>query len=92
MAITKEQFIRWAKDHGWEQDVFGHFHKSVVAKEGGLRAYRFKVSNVSVRYEVQVLLPGGDYSGPKREWMRLRSGYFKDLSIGEDGRLQGLKF
>ncbi len=84
--MTKEQFITWAISKGWNLDKFGHLQKKVGDKE-----YRFKISNISVRYEVKVHFEGGTYSGPKAEWMRLRSGYFKNLTITDEGKLMGLR-
>lgn len=90
-AMTKAQFIDWAKSKGWEEDKFGHLHRTVMTG-AGMRAYRFKVSAISVRYEVQVHHPAGEYSPARNEWMRLRSGWLKDLRIDENGKLSGLKF
>ena len=84
--MIKQEFVNWAKSKGWEEDKFGHLHKTV-----GMRVYRFKVSTISVRYEIQVNHPAGDYSPAKNEWIRLRSGYLKNLCINEDGKLSGLK-
>ena len=77
MAITKQQLIDWAKSKGWEEDNFGHLQKQANGKQ-----YRFKLSSIAVRYETKVKSIG--------EWIRLQSGYFKDLTITEDGKLAGL--
>lgn len=89
--MTRQQFLDWAKSKGWEEDKFGHLHKTLMTATG-MRSFRFKVSSISVRYEIQVHHPGGEYWPAKNEWMRLRSGYFKDLRILQDNRLSGLKF
>lgn len=75
-GITKQQFLDWALGRGWVRDKWGHLHK-----RKGDADYRFKVSRISVRYEVRS--SGG--------WLRLRSRYFKDLSFGDDGKLRGLR-
>lgn len=81
MGITRQQFEEWAKTRGWKQDKFGHFHKIENGKE-----YRFKVSSTHVRHEVKV-----QYNGGGSDWVRLRGGYFKDLSFNQDNKLVGLK-
>ena len=79
--MTKEQFKEWAKERGWQEDQWGHFQKTV-----GDREYRFKISKTHVRYEVKVRYDEGG-----SDWVRVRGGYFKDLSIGPNGKLMGLK-
>jgi hypothetical protein len=74
--MTRDQFITWAESQGWKKDRFGHLQKTRGAGE----QYRFKLSRITVRYEVK------STSG----WVRLRSGYFSKLSI-EDGQLKGLQ-
>ena len=84
--LTKQQIIDWAIGKGWELDKWGHLQKKVGDKE-----YRFKLSSTAMRYEAKVHHPGTQYSKPSSEWMRLRSGYYKDLSILPDGKLSGLR-
>ena len=43
--------------------------------------HRFKIQKTSVRYERK----GFD------RWYRIRSGYYKNLSITEDNKIKGLK-
>lgn len=84
--MTGQEFMDWAKSKGWEEDRFGHLRIS-RAPDGELRLYRFKISKIAVRYEIQVV-----YDDGKKDWLRLRSGYLKDLEIDENGRLRGLKY
>ena len=86
MAMTRQQFVDWAKSKGWQEDNFGHLQKQTDGKQ-----YRFKISSISIRYEVKVNYDATDYTKAHSDWLRLRSGYFKDLSITEDGKLSGLK-
>ena len=79
--MTKQQFIDWAKSKGWKQDKFGH-----LQKETNEIYYRFKLSNIAVRYEKQITFSDG-----KHEWIRITSGYYKDLSINSEGKLSGMK-
>ena len=75
--ITREQLIEWAITNGWKLDRHGHLQKS---EHEGLRRYRLKLSRIAVRYEIHT------HAG----WVRVRSGYFKDLSITAGGKLAGL--
>jgi len=84
--LTKEDIIEWATKQGWVLDKYRNLQKEV-----GDREYRLKLSKNSVRYEVKVHHSGDTYSKPSSEWIRLRSAYYKDLSITEDGKLGGMK-
>jgi len=75
-GLTKAEFEQWATNRGWTKDKFGNFHKTANGKE-----YRFKISKISVRYELK-------FDG---DWLRLRSGYFKDLGFDKEDKLTGLK-
>lgn len=77
--MTKQQFIYWAKSKGWKEDKFGH-----LRTEKG--EHRFKLSSIAVRYERQVTFSDG-----KHEWVRIMSGYYKDLSINSEDKLSGMK-
>jgi len=79
MAISREELIAWAARKGWNLDSFGHLHK---VEHEGLRHYRLKLSRISARYEIKTNFG----------WVRVRSGYFKDLTITADGKLAGMKF
>ena len=83
--MTKQEFIKWAKSKGWAEDKFGHLKKEYNSKE-----YRFKIQSILVRYEVKIHHEAGQYSPASNEWMRLRSGYLKDLRIASNGKLSGL--
>lgn len=56
--------------HGWSKDRWGNFKKEF---EGKTR--RIKLQALSARLEV--------YSTEIKEWVRLSSGYYKDLELGE---------
>ena len=77
--ITRDQLIEWAKANGWELDRFGHLQK---VEHEGLRHYQLKLSRIAVRYEIK------SHAG----WVRVRSGYLKNLTITADGKLAGMKF
>ena len=79
--MTKEEFIAWAIGKGWHIDRYGHLQKILDGKH-----YRIKIGKTSVRYESMITFSDG-----KNEWARLRSGYYKNLSLTSDDKLAGLK-
>ena len=89
--MTREQFIDWATTHGWKTDRFGHLQKSYPTTDGKQKEYRFKLSRIAVRYEVKINFEHASSWQPKSEWKRLRSGYFKNLVLGTDGKIAGMK-
>jgi hypothetical protein len=76
MAITREELIAWATRNSWKLDRYGHMQK---IEHEGLRQYRLKLSRIAVRYEIKT------HAG----WVRVRGGYFKDLTITAGGTLTG---
>ena len=79
--LNREAIINWATSRGWELDRYGNLQKEVNGKQ-----YRLKLSSVAVRNEVKV-----NHSDGTSEWMRLISGYYKDLFIAPDGKLSGMR-
>ena len=73
--MTKAQFIEWAQTHEYQLDRFGHMHKE---KNG--KFYRFKLSRIAVRFEYK----------SKAGWVRLKSGYFSQLTITPEGQIEGM--
>jgi len=73
--MTKDELITWAKANGWTEDRFGHLQKT-----NGTSRYRLKLSSIAARYEVK----------SSAGWLRLRSGYYKNLNITADGKLGGM--
>lgn len=76
--MTRDELIQWATRNGWELDRWGHLQKT---EHNGLRHYRIKLSRIDARFEVK----------SAHGWVRVRSGYLKDLSITADGKLAGMK-
>jgi len=68
--------------NGWEVDRWGNLKKTT---EKGV--YRLKFNSHSCRYEKQVKpnIDGGN------RWVRLRSAYYRNVTIGADGRLTGFQ-
>ena len=79
--LTKELLGNWLFDKGYKRDKFGHYQKT----SGAGTVTRFKMQPNSVRYEKQCEIGGHN------EWIRLASGYYKNLSITEEGKLAGMK-
>jgi len=73
--MTKERFIEWAQSQGWQADRFGHLRR----EENG-KFYRIKISRIAVRHEVK----------SRAGWVRLKSGYFCNMSITPEGAITGL--
>ena len=73
--MTRNEFIEWAKSHGYQEDRYGHLQKT--APDG---QKRMKLSRIAVRYEKKC--PHG--------WVRVLSGYYSKLSATPDGKLAGL--
>jgi hypothetical protein len=86
--MTKQEFIEWVKSKGYE-DKRGSGRFIKTRPDGKVICY--KVSNVAVRYELQVNHEAIEYSKAYKDWVRVASNYLKYLSINEDGRLAGLK-
>lgn len=77
--MTKDELITWARDHGWKPDRYGHLQK-VEHGNGVQRQYRLKLSRIAARFETKT----------QYGWVRLRSGYYKNLTITADGKLAGM--
>jgi len=74
--VTREQLIDWAIQNGWTLDQQAHLQK---VEHQGLRRYRLMLGRIAVHYEIHT------HAG----WVRVRSGYFKDLTITVNGELVG---
>jgi hypothetical protein len=74
--MTRQELEDWLISKGFIKNRFDHFTKPTVPN------FRFKLQSHSVRYEQKV--GSGD-------WVRLKSGYYGQLSISDEGKLSGLK-
>ncbi len=70
----------------WQEDRWGNLTKDTTNGK-----YRIKFNNKSLRYEKQVCHEKTMYSPASKSWVRLRSGYYGQLSITSENKLQGLK-
>ncbi len=75
MAMTREELIAWATRNGWKLDRWGHLKKELPGA-----THRIKLSRIAARHEIST--PHG--------WVRLASGYLKQLHITADGKLGGM--
>jgi hypothetical protein len=73
----------WLISKGYKQDTYGHYQKQ---KDG--KTYRYKIQNISVRYETKV---HHEYDNTN-SWIRIASGYFKDLKLNDKNQLCGMKY
>ena len=80
--MTRQELIQWAKEKRWKESRRPS-KKTYLYKQVDGREFRLVVSKISVRYETK-----GESSG---YWFRVRSGYLKNLSISDSGKLKGLK-
>jgi len=78
--MTKQELENWLISKGYSKDKFGHYQKTIQGT-----TVRYKMQPFSVRYERQA------YIVDHNEWLRLASGYYKNLSITPGGKLSGMK-
>lgn len=80
--MTRAEIIEFLERKGWVRIGQGvHLYKEVKEVE-----YRMKIGKLSLRYERRVRHEGKGFG-----WMRLRSGYYKDLHISRVDKLSGMK-
>jgi hypothetical protein len=85
--MTKEKLKTWLISRGYKQDTYRHFQKT----DDKGKTFRYKIQDISVRYEVQITLTDS-YSGKdKHEWVRIAGAYLKGLSINDKNQIVGLK-
>jgi hypothetical protein len=84
--LTQDEFKKWAISLGYKEDAWGNFKK-----ESNGKLFRFKLGKLSLRYETQSIIEASQYSKEQKIWHRLKSGYWKNLSITEENKLRGLK-
>lgn len=82
--MKRQEFIEWAIGLGYKD--FSHkLSKNLVLKKEKDDTSRYTVSDRNVRREKQIIMSDG-----RKEWIRIRSGYLKNLSINEEGKLAGM--
>ena len=73
--MTREELAAWATRQGWKLDRWGH-----LKKEFDNGTHRLKLSRIAARHEIST----------PHSWVRLASGYLKQLYITADGKLGGM--
>ena len=71
----------WAVRHGYQKDRYGHYVKESDGTEGS--KIRFVFKDTVLRKEV--------WSQAIKEWIRVKSGYYGELSITDKDQLKGMK-
>lgn len=84
--MTKEQIIAWAIRRGWWFSQRGN-----LTKTWNGRTYRLKLGKRKVRHEIHVTYDSAILGKVEHDWVRLSSGFYKDLSVSDEGKLIGMK-
>jgi hypothetical protein len=91
--MTKQEFTNWAKQRGWKEDRFGNLRKEKTDPVSHkIKKFRLKLNKRSVRYEIQHV----NYNFPamginEYHWIRLRTGFYKNLSLDSKNKIMGFK-
>lgn len=82
VRMTREELITWGESRGWRLDKYGNLR---MEKDG--KTFRLKFGKKKVRGELLVI-----HDDKHREWVRLGSNFYKNLSISDEGgKLLGMK-
>jgi len=84
--MKREELENWLISKGYSKDKFGHYQRN-TNKE----TTRFKMQANSTHYEKRITFAATEYSPKQNEWLRLASGYYKNLLITSEGKLSGMK-
>lgn len=90
--LNKEQFKQWAMSRGYEENRFGHMVKTIADKNGQLKECRFKINAYSVRKEIACNHEHAEKWQPKKSWVRLKTAYFKNMTITQDNKITGFAY
>ena len=85
--MKRQELEQWLINHNYTKDNYGHYH--LFLSDG--KEYRFKMQKTSCRYEVAGYHAATQYSPKAKFYVRLKSGYYKQMSVNEEGKLSGLK-
>lgn len=84
MPLKRNEVEEWLKRHGFSsRPAYPHiFYRDVTdGSSAPVRLYRYRLTTYGLRRESR--LDSG-------EWIRIRSGYFKNLILTLDDKLQGM--
>lgn len=75
--MTRAETETWLRGRGWAR----HPIWTELWSHPERPAHRYRTTSLGLRLEARTSLG---------EWVRVRSGYYRDLSITDEGRLHGL--
>lgn len=74
---------------GWKPDNYGHLKLVTTGKKTGNPVLlRVKFQETSARLEKQITIEAGTYSKEKKEWFKLSSDYYKNISLDDTGKIK----
>jgi hypothetical protein len=88
--MKREDFIRHIESIGFVKPDRANAADRWIRTLSSGKVTGFKISRVAVRYEVKVVHEATSYSPKKTDWVRVQSGYLKNIEI-VDGKIVGLK-
>ena len=79
----KSDLVNFLIANGYTKDRGNSYSKLVVGDKGTERIYRYKIQDISLRKELQIVHEGTEYSKPSKSWNRIWSAYLSDIEVGE---------
>jgi hypothetical protein len=83
--MTIEQLKTFFVEHGYTQDNYGHYQKTLTLGDRQT-TYRYKIQSISIRKEFKC-----HHTDGSNEWVRIASNYISKLSLNDKNQLVGLK-
>lgn len=87
--MKRADLIKWIESKGYVNN--GRNSDRYIKTENDINRKCFKLSSISIRYEVEVIHPATTYSPASKSWVRIRSGYISKVTINQDNKISGLK-
>lgn len=75
--MKRDEVVAWLESRGFKLDAYGNYKK----RRPDGRMYRFKLNRLTLHMERLV-----GHENDRPVWYRAASGYYKHLTIIEDGR------
>ena len=79
----KTELVNFLLSKGYKKGRGDSYSKIVVGDKGTERFYRYKIHDISMRKELQIVHEGTEYSKPSKSWNRIWSAYLSDIEVGE---------
>ncbi|MFA6199025.1 MAG: hypothetical protein WC679_01300 [Bacteroidales bacterium] len=82
---NKLKLIELLVHNGWKVDRYGHYKKEYQTKQG-IKTYRFKFQETSVRYEVKSSFVQEFFGKAETvtNWIKLDGDYYSKLVVNDD--------